>query len=151
VQKFGALLAEAARRYAKRVGSRWFVDETYVRVGKQWTYLYRAVDEAGQVVDMLLREKRDVASAKAFFEQAIKRRGVVQDEVVTDKHRAYIRAVRQHAPNADYSGSLKFRHREGRMKHHTYLLNLKAHPQQDSAVYRNGGCQGVPIRNAVRE
>ncbi len=102
VQKFGALLAEAARRYAKRVGSRWFVDETYVRVGKQWTYLYRAVDEAGQVVDMLLREKRDVASAKAFFEQAIKRRGVVPDEVVTDKHRAYIRAVKQHAPNAKH-------------------------------------------------
>ncbi len=84
MQKFGALLAEAARRYAKRVGSRWFVDETYVRVGKQWTYLYRAVDEAGQVVDMLLREKRDVASAKAFFAQAIKRRGVVPDEVVTE-------------------------------------------------------------------
>ncbi len=102
VQKFGALLAEAARRYAKRVGSRWFVDETYVRVGKQWTYLYRAVDEAGQVVDMLLREKRDVASAKAFFAQAIKRRGVVPDEVVTDKHRAYIRAVKQHAPNAKH-------------------------------------------------
>ncbi len=73
-----------------------------MRVGKQWTYFYRAVDEAGQVVDMLLREKRDVASAKAFFAQAIKRRGVVPDEVVTDKHRAYIRAVKQHAPNAKH-------------------------------------------------
>ena len=52
VQKFGALLAEAARRYTKRVGSRWFVDETYVRIGKKWAYLYRAVDEAGQVVDV---------------------------------------------------------------------------------------------------
>ncbi len=52
VQKFGVLLAEAGRRYAKRVGSRWFVDETYVRVGKTWAYLYRAVDEDGQVVDV---------------------------------------------------------------------------------------------------
>jgi len=102
VQKFGVLLAEAGRRYAKRVGSRWYVDETYVRVGKTWAYLYRAVDESGQVVDVLLREKRDLESAKAFFEQAIKRRGVVPGEVITDKHRAYLRAVRQHLPNAKH-------------------------------------------------
>ena len=102
VQKFGASLAEAARRYAKPLGSRWFVDETYVRIGKPWGYLYRAVDESGQVVDILLREKRDQESAEAFFEQAIKRRGVVPKEVITDKHRAYLRAVRQHAPNAKH-------------------------------------------------
>ncbi len=102
VQKFGVLLAEAGRRYAKALGSRWYVDETYVRVGKTWAYLYRAVDESGQVVDVLLREKRDLESAKAFFEQAIKRRGVVPEEVITDKHRAYLRAVRQHLPNAKH-------------------------------------------------
>lgn len=87
VQKFSVLLAEAARRYARRVGLCWFMDETYLRIGKSWAYLYRAVDEAGQVVDVLLREKRDLESAKAFFEQAIERRSVVPDEVITDKHR----------------------------------------------------------------
>jgi transposase-like protein len=102
VQKFSGLLARAARRYAKRLGRRWFVDETYVRVGKRWGYLYRAVDEAGQVVDVLLREKRDMQSAKAFFEQAIKRRGVVPDEVVTDKHRGYLQAVKLYAPTAKH-------------------------------------------------
>ncbi len=102
VQKFGVLLAEAGRRHAKPLGRRWFVDETYVQVGKKWAYLDRAVDEAGQVVDVLLREKRDRESAEAFFEQAIERRGVVPDEVVTDKHRAYLRAVKQHAPNAKH-------------------------------------------------
>lgn len=102
VQKFGVLLAAAGRRHARALGSCWFVDETYVRVGKNWAYLYRAVDEAGQVVDVLLREKRDLVSAKAFFAQAIKRRGVVPDEVVTDKHRAYLRAVKQYAPNAKH-------------------------------------------------
>ena len=102
VQKFGALLAEAARRYAKRVGLRWFVDETYLRVGKSWAYLYRAVDQAGQVVDILLREKRDLESAKAFFERAVERRGVVPNEVVTDKHRGYLRAVKLHAPHAKH-------------------------------------------------
>lgn len=101
-QKFSVLLAEAGRRYAKRVSKRWYVDETYLRIGKRWAYLYRAVDDAGQVVDVLLREKRDVESAKAFFDQAIKRRSVVPDEVVTDKHRAYLRAVKQHAPDAKH-------------------------------------------------
>lgn len=43
-QKFGVLLAEAGRRHAKLLGRRWYVDETYVRVGKAWAYLYRAVD-----------------------------------------------------------------------------------------------------------
>ena len=102
VQKFSSFLAKAARRYAKQVGSRWYVDETYVRVGRSWTYLYRAVDEAGQVVDVLLREKRDLESAKAFFKQAIKRRGVVPEEVVTDKHRGYLQVVKLHAPKAKH-------------------------------------------------
>ena len=101
-QKFGVLLAEVGRRHAKPLGRRWFVDETYVRVGKAWAYLYRAMDESGQVVDVLLREKCDLESAKAFFVQAIKRRSIVPSEVVTDKHQAYLRAVRQHAPNAKH-------------------------------------------------
>ena len=53
-------------------------------------------------MDVLLREKRDLESAEAFFAQAIKRRGVVPAEVITDKHRAYLRAVKQHAPNAKH-------------------------------------------------
>ncbi len=60
------------------------------------------MDEAGQVVDVLLREKRDLESAKGFFEQATKRRGMVPNEVITDKHRAYLRAVKQYAPNAKH-------------------------------------------------
>ena len=79
-----------------------YVDETYVRVGKNWAYLYRTVDESDQVVDVLLREKHDLESAKAFFKQAIKRRGVVPDEVITDKHRGYLRAVKQHTPHAKH-------------------------------------------------
>ena len=54
------------------------------------------------MVDVLLREKRDLESAKAFFEQAIERRGVVPDEVVTDKHRGYLRAVKLYAPKAKH-------------------------------------------------
>jgi transposase-like protein len=48
------------------------VDETYVKIKGRWTYLYRAVDKYGKTVDFLLRAKRDVAAAKAFFRRAFK-------------------------------------------------------------------------------
>jgi len=97
---FGPLLAAEWRRRAPRLSRCWFVDETYVRVDGQWKYLYRACDQHGQVVDVLLREQRDLASAEAFFEQAIRRRGVTPVVVITDKHQPYVRALQQHAPTA---------------------------------------------------
>ena len=100
VQKFGPLLAAAVRRAVRPVGRRWYCDETYVRVAGRWAYLYRAVDEHGQVVDVLLRERRDLASARALFAQAIRRRRVTPKQVVTDKHQAYVRAIRRHARRA---------------------------------------------------
>ena len=48
-------------------GDRWFVDETYVKVSGRWTYLYRAVDQHGQVIDIYLSKRRDLLAARAFF------------------------------------------------------------------------------------
>ncbi|MGH2350368.1 MAG: IS6 family transposase [Chloroflexota bacterium] len=102
VHRFGPLRAAKVRRRARPLGGRWYVDETYVRVAGRWTYLYRAVDETGQVVDVLLREHRDLDSARAFFAQAIARRGVRPQEVITDHHASYRRAVRRHARRATH-------------------------------------------------
>jgi transposase-like protein len=93
VQTFGPQLAVAARSYRHRVGKRWYVDEVFCFHGKQKRYLYRAVDKHGQVIDVLLREKRDRASAEAFFRQALARTGVAPREVITDHHQAYVKAV----------------------------------------------------------
>ena len=54
VQTFTAEFIDAARPSRHSVGNRWFVDETYVKVAGRWTYLYRAVDQHGQVIDVLL-------------------------------------------------------------------------------------------------
>ena len=86
VQQVAPLLARAGRRAATRPGARWWCDETYVRIAGQWAYLYRAIDEAGQVVDVLLRAHRDLASARAFFLLATYRRRATPNEVITDKH-----------------------------------------------------------------
>src|SRR5919199_1485537 len=100
VQAFGPRLAEAVRRRRRPVGRRWFVDEVFLFRKGQKRYLYRAIDEDGVVVDILLREHRDTASAEAFFRQAIERTSVVPNEVVTDHHQPYIRAVATTCPGA---------------------------------------------------
>jgi IS6 family transposase len=70
---FGPPLAAEGRRHARRVGTTWYADETSVRVAGRWACLYRALDEQGQVVDVRLREHRELESARTFFDQAIAR------------------------------------------------------------------------------
>jgi putative transposase len=93
VQTFGPQLAAAIRKHRRRVGRQWTVDEVFCFRGKQKLYLYRAVDEHGQVIDVLLRDKRDRASAEVFFRQALARTDVTPTAVITDHHQPYVKAV----------------------------------------------------------
>ena len=63
------------RAYERPVGDSWRVDETYLKVGGQWMYLYRAVDKQGKTVESYLSRTRDVTAAKAFFRRAFRRHG----------------------------------------------------------------------------
>jgi transposase-like protein len=85
VQRFTPLLAEAARPCRHRVGDRWQVDGTYVKVAGQWRYVYRAIDQFGQVIDVLVSARRDTVAAHRFFERAIGTTNVTPAEVVTDQ------------------------------------------------------------------
>jgi IS6 family transposase len=67
VQRFTPLVIEAARPCRYSVGDRWFVDETYVKVVGVWRYVSRAVDQHGQVIDVLVSRRRNVAAATRFF------------------------------------------------------------------------------------
>jgi len=71
VQRFTLLLADAARFARHAPGDRWFVDETYVKVNGIWCYVYRAVDQDGQVIDVLLTSRRDATAARRFFSRAL--------------------------------------------------------------------------------
>ena len=66
VQRFTPEFIEAARPCRHAPGDRWFVGETYLKVAGTWTYLYRAVDQDGQVVDVLPSARRDLAAAQRF-------------------------------------------------------------------------------------
>jgi transposase, IS6 family len=92
VQRFTPLLVDAARPCRHSVGSHWFVDETYVKVSGTWRYVYRAVDQYGQVIDVFLSKKRDLRAATAFFTDAIHSHGEPV-EVTTDRAHAFVRVI----------------------------------------------------------
>ena len=70
VQRFTPELIDAAHSCRHAVGRDWFVDETYVKIAGVWRYVYRAVDQHGQVVDVLVSKHRDLAAARRCFEIA---------------------------------------------------------------------------------
>jgi len=75
VIKYSLELERVFQQKKKATGSRWRMDETYIKVNGQWKYLYRAVDKEGNTIDYLLTAKRDMKAAKRFFTKAIKRNG----------------------------------------------------------------------------
>jgi len=73
--RFTPLLADAARFTRHSPGERWLVDETYVKVNGVWRYVYRAIDQHGQVIDVLLSRRRDAAAARPIrFAPALPRK-----------------------------------------------------------------------------
>ena len=99
VQRFTPEFIEAARLCRHAPGDRWFADETYVKVAGRWTYLYRAIDQHGQVIDVLLSKRRDLAAARRFFGRAL-RAGIVPAGVTTDRAPAYPRILDELIPSA---------------------------------------------------
>ena len=95
-------------RFACRADAYWRVDETYVKIKGRWTYLYRAVDEEGKTVDFLLRAKRDVAAAKAFFRRAFKSQGRLPRAITLDGYQASHRAARESSANTGAANGLKY-------------------------------------------
>ncbi len=71
VRAFTPHFVAAAHAHRSPIGQRWRVDETYLKIGKRWYYLFRALDEHGQIIDVYLSAQRNTAAAEAFFETAI--------------------------------------------------------------------------------
>jgi transposase-like protein len=100
VQRFVPLLADAARFARRSPGDRWFVDETYVKVNGVWRYVYRAIDQDGQVIDVLVSARRDADSARRFFQRALSTLKATPSEVVTDAAAIYPAILDELIPKA---------------------------------------------------
>jgi transposase, IS6 family len=99
VQRFTAEFIDAARPARHAVGNRWFLEETYVKVDGRWIYPYRAVDQHGQVIDVLVSRRRDAVATRALFARAV-RLGPAPVELTTDRAPVYPRVVDEAAPTA---------------------------------------------------
>ena len=93
VLHYAPILNQRIRREMRRPNRSWRVDETYVRVAGKWTYLYRAIDSAGDTIDFLLSPNRDLIAAKGFLQLALSA-GQIRPRVINvDGHPAYASAI----------------------------------------------------------
>jgi putative transposase len=103
--KFGQAYANGLRRRRPRPGDRWHLDEVFITINGKTHYLWRAVDQDGVVLDILVQSRRNAAAAKKFFRRLLKRLQYVPRVVVTDKLRSYGAAHRVVMPSVEHRSS----------------------------------------------
>ncbi|PWI05179.1 IS6 family transposase [Streptomyces sp. NWU339] len=100
--KFGQVYANALRRRRPRPGDKWHLDEVFVKINGELKYLWRAVDQNGNVLDILVQNRRDKVAARRFFRRLLKGIGAVPRVIVTDKLRSYSAAHREIMPSVEH-------------------------------------------------
>ena len=101
--KFGPEYARGLKRRQGRLGDTWHLDEVFVTIQGQRQYLWRAVDQDGDVIDILVQSRRDRRAATRFFRKLLKGQGSVPRRLVTDKLRSYPAALRSVMPSVIHS------------------------------------------------
>ena len=87
--KFGQTYANSLRRRAPRPGGRWHLDEVFLKINGRLHYLWRAVDQDGDVLDILVQSNRNKKAAKKFFRKLLKGLRYVPRAIITDKLKSY--------------------------------------------------------------
>jgi transposase-like protein len=100
--KFGQAYADGLRRRQPRAGDKWNLDEVFIKVNGERQYLWRAVDQHGNVLDILIQSKRDAKAAKRFLAKLMKKQRRVPRVMVTDKLRSYDVAHRELMPSVEH-------------------------------------------------
>ena len=96
-RKFGTEYARKLRRRQGRLGDTWYLDELFVTIQGQRRYLWRAIDQDGEVIDILVQAHRDQRAAERFFRKLLKGQEREPRRLVTDKLRSYEAAHRAHS------------------------------------------------------
>ncbi len=101
--KFGPRFARRLKRRQGRLGDTWHLDELFVTIRGRRHYLWRAVDQDGEVIDILLQPRRDRCAAEGFFRKLLHGQGAEPRRLVTDKLRSYSAAHRTVMPSVTHS------------------------------------------------
>jgi transposase-like protein len=107
-RKFGQAYANQLRRQHPRPGDKWHLDEVFLTVNGERRYLWRAVDQSGYVLDILVQRRRDAAAAKKFLQKLLKGLTYVPRVIVTDKLRSYGAAKQEILPSVRTSPASLF-------------------------------------------
>ena len=97
--KFGPKYSARLKRKHRGYGDTFFIDDVFIKIDGKQHYLWRAVDQDGEIVDVYLQKRRDGAAAKRFFKRLLKKHGVEPRKIVTDKLRSYGVAQRELIPD----------------------------------------------------
>ncbi len=116
--KFGPNYAKRMKRKHQGFGDTFFIDEVFVKINGKQHYLWRAVDQDGEVVDVFLQARRDGSAAKRFFKRQIKSNGGDPRKIVTDKLRSYGVAHRELMPEAIHDTS-QYANNRAELSHQT--------------------------------
>ncbi|MEH0532763.1 IS6 family transposase [Streptomyces stelliscabiei] len=103
--KFGQTYAGALRRRQPRPGDKWHLDEVFIKINGEQKYLWRAVDQDGNVLDILVQDRRDKAAARRFLRRLMKKTRTVPRVIVTDRLRSYGAAHREVVPCVEHRQS----------------------------------------------
>jgi len=103
--KFGAIYTRRLKRKHRGYGDTFFIDEVFVKINGKQHYLWRAVDQDGEVVDVYLQARRDGAAAKRFFRRLLRSHGDESRKIVTDKLCSYGVALRELMPDVIHDTS----------------------------------------------
>ena len=125
VLKFGPLFAKELRRRRPRPTSRWHLDEMAVPIGGRQFWLWRAVDDEGEVLDLLVQRRRDARAAAKLMRKLLKKQGFAPKTLITDKLRSYGAAKAQ--------------------------LGLSAHHEQDLRKNNRAENSHLPVRRRERK
>jgi putative transposase len=101
-RKFGQQYANQLRRHCPRPGDKWHRDEVFLMIKGERQYLWRAVDQDGTVLDILVQRRRDKRAAKKFFRKLLKGLKYIPRVIITDKLKSYGAAQRELLPSVEH-------------------------------------------------
>jgi putative transposase len=101
-RKFGQAYANQLRRRRPKPGDKWHLDEVFLTIKGERHYLWRAVDQEGHILDILVQRRRDKHAAKTFFRKLLKRLTYVPRVIVTDQLKSYGAARREILPSVEH-------------------------------------------------
>ena len=100
--KFGAAYAKRLRATRSRPSTTWHIDEVFVRIAGKQMYLWRLVDDEGEVLDVLLQTRRNKRAATRFLRRTLKKRGCAPAEIVSDKWHPTAASIQETVPSVDH-------------------------------------------------